>query len=47
MKKIYYAIIIVFLLIGFIYMSLVIKEVLGMIEQITIFLIEKTEELLP
>ena len=47
MKKIYYIIIIGFLLIGFIFMSLVIKEVLGMIERFMIFFIEKTEELLP
>ena len=46
MKKIYYIIIIGFLLIGFIFMSLVIKEVLGMIERFMIFFIEKTEELL-
>jgi len=47
MKRIYYIIIIGFLMIMFICMSLVIKEILGFIEDITIIFIKKTEELLP
>lgn len=46
MKKIYYVIIIGILMIIFIFMSLVIKDILGFLEEITIIFIKKTEELL-
>ena len=47
MKKIYYIIIIGILMVMFIIMSLIVKNILGFIEDITIIFIKKTEELIP
>ena len=46
MKKIYYGIIIGILMTMFIFMSLVVRNILGFIEDITIIFIKKTEELI-